>query len=468
MRQSEKRWGANRYWMTIAGMVVVLTIVYTVLVNVPIQHAYAVAGGAWPTYLGDNARNGYNANEKIINPNTAPNLKVHWTFHTGGSISTQPVEYNGQIYFGSWDGNEYATDLNGRKIWSTFISPPTPDCQGINRTFGVTSTATIDNIPINGKTTTVILVGSSDAHVYALNAATGAVIWKTLLTSVPHTFLWSNAAAYKGSIYMGISSVDDCPLVPGGLAQLNVITGAVQHIFYDVPNGCVGASIWASPAINAATGRVYVAVGNPGACNAAEPYGSAVLEFRATDLTLLDYWPVPAAQLGGDDDFGATPTLFTATLGGTVHEMIGVENKNGFFYALDQTSLHSGPVWEAKVGTGRLDIAAAAFDGKNLYVASLGTTINGKHCSGSLRAVNPATGAFIWQDCLGAPIHLGVSVVPGVVFAGIGAAFVAIASATGKALFGYKLSNDIYGTTSISQGVAYIGDASGNIYAFGL
>ncbi len=73
--------------------------------------AYA-ATGDWPTYLSNNGRSGYNSSETIINPTTAPNLKLHWTHTAAGAISTQPVEANNLIYWGSWDsGNEHATQI---------------------------------------------------------------------------------------------------------------------------------------------------------------------------------------------------------------------------------------------------------------------------------------------------------------------------------------------------------------------
>jgi hypothetical protein len=59
-------------------------------------------------------------------------------------------------------------------------------------------------------------------------------------------------------------------------------------------------------------------------------------------------------------------------------------------------------VWTAHIGDpygsghGQCD-AAPLFDGTNLYLASNGTTINGTPHAGSVRKVNPATGAIVWQ-----------------------------------------------------------------------
>lgn len=463
-----KKWKINRFWMTIVGIILVLATAISVVVHIPKQPVHA-AGGDWPTFLSDTARTGFNPAETSINVNTVAKLYNYWTYSTGRSISTQAVEANGMIYAGSWDGNEYATDLTGKKIWSNPISPLTPDCANSTRVFGVGSPATVASVLINGIMTSVLYVGSSDGYLYALDAMTGVTIWKTSLSSVSHTFVWSNPLVYNGNVYVGLSSVDDCPLVQGGIAEVDAVTGVTQHIFHDVPDGCVGGSIWSSPAVDETTGMIYATVGNGRSCNKQpETYTSAFLELQASDLTLVDYWGVPASQLGSDSDFGATPTLFTATIGGVQQPMIGALNKNGLYYALNRTSLQSGPVWEARIGTGRRDIAASAFDGTQLYVGSLNTTINGTKCYGSLRALDPATGTFLWQDCLIGPVDTAVSVVPGVAFVGTGRFLEAIDTTTGNALFKGKLSNVIYSSASISNGVVYIGDKSGNFYAFGL
>src|SRR5205807_3832432 len=112
------------------------------------------AASDWPTYLMNNARSGYNSSETIINPTSAPNLKLHWIHTTAGAISTQPVEANGITYWGSWDGYEHATNLNNVKAWA-FNLGQTTDTSCNPPTVGVASTATIGSVTINGTATSV-------------------------------------------------------------------------------------------------------------------------------------------------------------------------------------------------------------------------------------------------------------------------------------------------------------------------
>ncbi len=115
----------------------------------------------------------------------------------------------------------------------------------------------------------------------------------------------------------------------------------------------------------------------------------------------------------GDSDFGGSPTLFSAVLPGTTTPtaLDGACNKNGIYYALRQDDLAAGPVWSLRVGlptnseTDNAEcIAPAAWDGSRLYVAGPNTTIQGVGAPGSIRAVNPATGAVRWGAALPAPV----------------------------------------------------------------
>jgi len=433
-------------------------------------------GANWPTYLDLLGRSGYDKVETIINPSSAQNLFEHWHFTTGGPISAEPVVYNGQVFFGSWDGNEYATDLKGNKLWSQYLGQTSvKGCE--DGTTGVSSTATIANVSINGKTKEMDFVGGGNAVFYALNAKNGKILWSTRLGPSPATFIWASPAYYKGSVYIGVASFGDCPLVQGQLVQLNASTGAIQNIFNTAPNGCTGAGVWGSPSIDNSTGDMYIVTGNAGSCN--EPYSVSILEFNTANFSLVASWPVPKSQLGTDSDFGSTPTLFKATINGTVTNMVGVVNKNGIYYAFNRNNINAGPVWEDTIGVngdcplcGTSQIAPAASDGANLYVASEDTTVNGNNCAGSIRKLDPATGNFLWQDCLNdGHVLAAVTAVPGVIFVAAGPDLLAVSAANGtilKTLTDSSSGSLYFGPASIANGVVYIGNVDDILHAYGV
>ncbi len=127
------------------------------------------------------------------------------TLRRVGLFPREPVVYNGQVFFGSWDGNEYATDLKGNKHWSQYLGQTNvKGCEDGNT--GVSSTATIANVSINGHNKEVDFVGGGNATFYALNAKNGKILWNTRLGPSPATFIWASPAYYKGSVYIGVVS----------------------------------------------------------------------------------------------------------------------------------------------------------------------------------------------------------------------------------------------------------------------
>ena len=90
--------------------------------------ARAASSGDWTTYLNNPGHTGFNGFETAINPSTAGSLKQLWSISEGSIISTQPVVANGLIYWGSWDGIEHATNLNGTQAWAANLGTAPTNC----------------------------------------------------------------------------------------------------------------------------------------------------------------------------------------------------------------------------------------------------------------------------------------------------------------------------------------------------
>jgi polyvinyl alcohol dehydrogenase (cytochrome) len=440
---------------------------------VPKPPAYAKSTD-WPTYLGNNIRSGFNGSETIITPATAPNLKLHWKLLASAAITTQPVEANNLIYWGSWDGLEHATNpATGKDVWTANLGQTQNSCSNVKH--GVLSTATVTSILLKGVSTPVLFVGGGDVQVYALNANTGATMWHTPLGSQPSHFLYGSPVVFKGKVYIGVSSHGDCPLVQGQLVALNAATGVIEHTFNVVPTGCTGGSVWTAPTIDAATNILYFSTGNPGSCSSAETMTPALIAVHTADLSLIGFWHVPLAARSTDGDFGSTPTLFQATIGGVVRHLVGLLNKNGMYYTLDRADVGAGPLWKVRLASPTVNdatnnIASSAWNGATLFAAAAHTTINGKACAGSLRALNPANGSFLWQDCLQAAVLGAVTLVPGLVVVGGGLSLTIVQAKTGKLLFSFQDTTakaNFLGPSSISNGMLYQGNTDGYLYALG-
>lgn len=467
-------------WRGIAFSILVLTLIAASLIVALARHqtTHAASSGDWPGYMFDNGHSGFNGMETIINPASASQLKVHWASQGGSATFSQPTVARGMVYWGSSDGYERAANLNGGLIWQQNLGQTTSTCGTNTTTFGVISTATIASLTINGTRDSVVFVGGGDDRLYALDALTGVIRWSTALGAPSsNTFIWASPVVYNRSVYIGTASIGDCPLVPSQLFRLDAVTGAVQNTFSVAPAGCKGGGIWSSPTIDRSDNAVYITTGNAeNRCASIASNALALVKLNATDLSFISSWQVPTVERGKDSDFGSTPTLFQAPFGGTLHQLVGAVNKNGTFYAFDRTTVGNGPVWRARIAVGggcpecgQGSISSAAWDGSTLYVAGGNTTINGTSCGGSLRALNPVDGRFLWQSCLIKTVLGAVTGVPGVAAIVEGSHLVLIDATSGIALFTYRESTTARfdGSPSISNGVLYVGDRNGHLYAFG-
>ncbi|HLI74343.1 MAG TPA: PQQ-binding-like beta-propeller repeat protein [Acidimicrobiales bacterium] len=422
------------------------------------------------TFRGDIGRSGFYPNETVLTTSNVANLRQRWT--AGGGVSTfaQPIVANDLVYWSDWTGTEHATDLSGQDVWTTNIGTTTPpasdNCQPSEA--GPSSTPTLSTL--GG--TPVMYVGGGNAVFYALNALTGAVIWQTRLGTSPDNFLWDSSALYNGAVYIGVASYGDCPLVQGRLVQLDAATGTITDTYDTVPANCPGGGISGSPTVDTGDGSIYIDTGNP-TCGGLAP---SIIKLDASNLSVMSSWTVPGAQQGGDADFIATPTLFTATVNGHATSLVGVANKNGVFYAFDRSNLGQGPVWQTRITTGSGNgdpavgsIVSAAWDGSTLYVGGGNVSINGTNCTGSIDALDPATGAFVWRSCESNHMFASITVVPGLVIEGtLGSGVQFLDASTGATLFRYTGVSQIQGECTVFDGVVYIPSAAGSLVAIGL
>lgn len=436
---------------------------------------------SWPTYMGQSGRSGFNGAETTLTAATIAHLTVRRQLHAGGAIFAQPVVANGTIYWGAWDGYERATSVaTGRNVWARYLGQTSViSCEGA--VVGVSSTATLAYEPVDGRRTLVVFVGGGSGNFYALNAATGAVVWRTRLGQPPAAYLWSSPAYDAGAIYMGVASLGDCPLVQGRVVKLSAATGGVEATFNAVPNGCVGGTVWGSVAVDPNTGVVYVGTGNQGACAAAEPYADAVLALRASDLGLIGAWQAAAALAMFDSDFGSTPTLFTARIGGAMRHLVGIVNKNGTYYAFDAARISAGPLWTRQVSNpancpacGDGGFAPGAWDGHLLYEPGGKTTVRGAPCPAGLFALNPANGAVVWSACYPGPTFATLAMGPGYLIIGAAPRLQVVSTqgpSVGHVLYSFHdpraPSTYFWGAPSVADGMVVVGDADGNLFVLG-
>jgi polyvinyl alcohol dehydrogenase (cytochrome) len=413
------------------------------------------------TYLGDMSRSGYYAQETLT-PSAARRLQPWWSDKAPSSIPSQPLVSDGRVYWGSWDGFMHATDLKGTRLWSADLGRVSaPGC--IAQPLGPSGTPAAATV--NGSR--LLFAGGGSPDVFALDAATGRIRWQSPVGSAPADVIWGSPALDHGSVFVGVAGLLECKRGRGRLVKLSAADGRRQGVFEVVPSGCKGGGLWGSPTIDQSNGVVYVGTGDVNSCDQPRSYGFSVLALRTSDLSLVDSWQVPAADRVVDSDFGSTPTLFTAARDGTRTEMLGIGNKNGSFYAFDRAALRRGPLWRVQLGEGGPSpflsegvLAPAAWDGNHLLVAGGKTKLAGAACTGSLRALDPAKGAILWETCVGGPIVGAVIATPSLAIVEARSSILVADSATGEVVLNYTTSDDnalFVGGAVISGGVIFAG-----------
>jgi outer membrane protein assembly factor BamB len=431
--------------------------------------------GSWPMYGQNLSKTGFNPDADGITPATAPDLKLVWKDTVSGKIFAQPVEADGLVYWGAFNGDMYAANpTTGKMVWTTYVGQLTlpKSCDhAVPNPLGVTGTPQFGQIKIKHVLTPVLYVPGGNSTVYALDASTGAILWKTAVGNAKWDYLWDSPAVWDGNLYVGVASPANCPVTEQGVVyELDAHTGEIEHSFDVVTTGCVGGGVWGSIAVDTQARTIYFGTGSPDYhhCSNKEPLSPALVELKASNLSFIGKWEVPVAARSGDSDFGNTPVLYKA--GGT--EMVAIANKNGVLYAFKRGDLDAGPVWSKTISdTFKMPpLAPNAYHGGYLYVAGGPQKISGTACKGSLYKLNAATGKAVWAECVPGGQLGAVSMVPGLILVGTGGRFSLYSAKNGKQLFTYvdkSAHSRFWGSGSFSNGMVFFGNNDGKMYAVG-
>jgi outer membrane protein assembly factor BamB len=316
---------------------------------------------SYSAYLGGPAHDSYVPSATTITVANAGSVHSIWKVSALGRFNASPTVFHGIIYIGAENGRFYAINAtSGAVKWTKALT--ISNCSSS----GIVSTATVAKDPVSGVLT--VYVGAADHYLYALNAATGKTIWRTLIGGTSTAYYnWSSPTIANGYLYYGVATA--CGNAGAdGEAALNQQTGAQTGVYYTSGTPTVnGASVYTSAAV-APDGSVFITTGDD---NGASTHDStAIVKLAKGTLTRLGGYQVPG-QVGKNLDFNASPGLFAD--GSTA--MVGACDKNGVFYALSQSD-PSIPVWTYQLGIpaapGALAFCggSAVYDGSDLFVGA--------------------------------------------------------------------------------------------------
>ena len=423
------------------------------------------ASGDWPMYRHD--LGGTSNGAGSISASQAASLKVLFKVSIPASVAN-PVVASGTLFVASGSGKILALDpRTGATRWS--------------RSTGVSSLGTCATYS-QGAVGAAAVVGSTvfapggDGRVYAFDTATGNQLWATQIANTANDeFLWSSAIPIGGGVYVGVATLEEaaCSLVvPGRLVGLDQATGAVTSTWWSDVNQGAGGGIWTSAAFDQILGRIFVTTGNVanGVSATSEPWQQAFVSIDPSTAHTADSYQPIQTDFSTDWDFGASPTLFDAS----GRHLIAAANKNGLVYALERTNLSGGVLWTSPIsGSGDSpdlgvgSIVSPTFANGLLFVAG-GATTDGY--PGAISALDPATGTTVWKMHPDGFVLPAMAAAGGVLAAGVshsdgtGRIYV-LDQTSGAAVFTLATAGKIFGEPSWANGVLYVVDLAGYLYA---
>jgi polyvinyl alcohol dehydrogenase (cytochrome) len=267
----------------------------------------------------------------------------------------------GVLVAGNNGGSIYALSaVTGKLLWSRNVG------QQIN------GSAAIDLGAAGGPVAFVPVAQIGSPRLLALSLKDGSLRWNTVLTRQSGGDVFGSPTFWNGTVYIGTSGPNnDNSTARGSVVALSETSGQRRWQTFTVPNGFDGGAVWSTPAIDPATGRLYVGTGNAYHPPAASTTDSMMVLSASTGKILAHFQSTSGDTFaannpaGPDFDFGASPNLIA---GPTGQPLVGEGQKSGTYWALGRASMQ--PVWHTTIGPGSAVggiLGSTAYDSTRIY-----------------------------------------------------------------------------------------------------
>jgi alcohol dehydrogenase (cytochrome c) len=295
---------------------------------------------------------------KQINASTINRLVPVWSFSFGGEKQrgqqTQPIIHKGKMYVTASYSRIYALDaMTGKKLWKYEHRLPEgimPCCDVINR-----GAAIYDNL---------VIFGTLDAQLVALNADTGDVVWKEKIDNYADGYSYTAAPLIaNGLVLTGVSGgefgvvgrveardaktgrmVWTRPVVEGHMGKKfdkdgkesdNGVSGTAGKTWPGDLWKTGGAATWLGGTYNPKTGLAYFGTGNPAPWNSHLRKGDNLFSCSTVAIDVKTGQIAWHYQNTPNDgwDFDGVNEFVTYDDGNQI--LGGKADRNGFFYVND-------------------------------------------------------------------------------------------------------------------------------------
>jgi len=357
----------------------------------------------WLTYSGDYSGHRFSSLDQI-NKDNVKSLVTKWVYQTGatGKFETTPLAVDGILYATGPDNRVFALDSRtGRPIWLYQRQLPSdirPCCGRVNR-----------GVAILGEK---VFFGTLDAHVIALDAKTGTLIWDVPAVDYKLGYSFTVAPlAVKNLVILGVSGGEYG--IRGFIDAYDADTGQRKWRFYTIPGPgepghetwegdswkIGGAPAWMTGTFDPATNQLFWPTGNPSPSNRGA--GRAGDNLYSNSLLSLDpdsgklNW---SFQFTKHDEHDWDATQVPVMIDDGQKHLIAQANRNGFFYALDRGNhklLFANPYAKITWSNSK-DVEGRPVANQNAEPTAAGHSV----CPGALGATNWMSPTFDSQTGL--------------------------------------------------------------------
>jgi alcohol dehydrogenase (cytochrome c) len=301
----------------------------------------------WLSYSGTPLNQRFSALTQIT-PQNVKNLQLQWIWQARSleKFETTALAVNGVLYTVQAPNDVVALDgETGRPYW-TFTYAPAADartcCGRVNR-----------GLAILGDT---LYMGTIDAHLLAIDAKTGELLWNTTVAKSSDRYSITHAPLIvKDKVIVGTAGGDMG--IRGQIAAFDAKTGKEIWRFYTIPGpgepgndtwsgnswATGGAGVWNSGAYDPETNLTFWGTGNPapdwdGRGRVGDNlYSDSVVAIDAdTGKLKWHYQFTPHDEL--DYDSTQVPVLADIQFKGRPRKAMLWANRNGLMYVLDRTT----------------------------------------------------------------------------------------------------------------------------------
>ena len=299
----------------------------------------------WLTYSGNYKAQRYTRLDQIDRGNVA-GLQIAWVHQLAvlDRAETTPLVVDGVMYVTESPSTVIAVDAaTGRPWWR--YEHPLPDeviiCCGRNNR----------GVAVQGDR---VIMSTLDAHLVALDARTGSVLWETEVQESSSGYSKTAAPLVVGDrIFTGVAGGEYG--IRGLVDAYDVETGAREWRFYTTPGPdhpdnrtwsgdswrTGGAATWMTGSYDPELNLLYWGTGNPGpdydgtVREGDNLYSDSVVALDADTGELRWYFQFTPHDIH-DWDATQIPILADTTFGGEERKLMLFPNRNAFFYVLDR------------------------------------------------------------------------------------------------------------------------------------